>query len=695
MAVLALQLLLCLACVVSVAAGTAAGPVITSISGCVDVGVTTLNCSLPVILTVRGSGFLTGITAAGPFYSTNAIYYLNPQPQFSAAAIQAGYTRPYGKAYGGGTGRFAANDTQFVFQLIYLGQDVYPLDTLMSLTIVLSADSITEIVSPPFLGLSIASSPQPDITSISGCPVTAADGSSTSLCLPDVHVLTVWGSGFLQWDSAPIAVVIGATSSRLVTSFNPTVTNWNAIHNDSCMLISLRSMYRDLLLAGDFGAPLQTFAIRESVTGWSSRVLHIQFAQLPLPLITTLAPYQFYRLDGLPVCVWGVNRTSIVNCSAGGPGLEIGGHYLYELQVTVGGQPCPVMPRAQQDTLWTHFTLPLYNFEANTLYDLTITSPAGTVTYPKYVSFSAAPVIVSAACRDPTLPLDIGSVGCQVGETLLLNGPNFPPPSTPFSVIIYSQVTRSNVTCANPRYNSPMQLACDLTSPGLPAVAGWDSQFVSWSTGVTLAITGRYDAWDVPSAPRIRAVSASGGCGNPVKSNDRTLSGCQGGELLTFYGSNFLSDAYSMVIQPVTLDATRIINYLREATQCLGLDVLDDNTAICEMPRPDDTQLLPYDAPMMMFMWNATSWDRSNALFFTIDSSWTPPSPASSSSSAVKVALGVVFGLLGLVALLLVVLFLRRRQSKGQFSPRGGTDEGRGGVEQRESSWFQLAERQS
>ena len=682
-----LLLLLATLCLLSCAEGKA-GPVITSVSGCVDVGATTLNCSLPVLLTVRGSGFLTGVSSASPFYQGSPIYYINPQPAFSPQAVQAGWTRPYGKAYYG----TPCNDTYFVFQLVNLGQGVFLTNSLIGLTVMLSADNFNQIYSAPFVGLSIASLPQPNIATISGCPVTAADGSSTSLCLPDRDLLTVMGSGFLSWQRTPLQLIIGATSNQLVLQLNPATSTYTSIQNDSCLLISTAVDYRYLLAAGDFGAPPQTFAIRESVSGWTSRSLLIQFDSLPLPAYITISPYNFYSTV-VPACQWGPNRTTIVNCAAGGSGIQIRGNYLYQVVAIIGGQPCTLMPRAQQDTLFSSLTTPLYNYQPGVLYDLIITTPGGSVTVPNFISFSSAPVIVSAACRDPTLPIDIGSVACEVGETLLLNGPNLPPVSTPFSVTIFSFNSKSNVSCANPRYESSTQLACDLTTPGLPATGGWDAQYVSWSTGLTLAITGRYDAWDEPYAPRIRGVS-SNGCGNPVNTADRTLSGCMGGELLTFYGSNFLSEGYTMVIQPLTLDAYWVINYLRLTTACLGFEVLDDSTALCELPRPDDTPLLPYDTPMMMFMWNATTWDRSNAVFFTIASSSTTPASSSSSSTTVKVALGVVFGLLGLIGLVVMVFFLLRRKAKSQADRRSAM-QGDSRVEQRESSWFQLSERQT
>ena len=129
---------------------------------------------------------------------------------------------------------------------------------------------------------------------------------------------------------------------------------------------------------------------------------------------------------------------------------------------------------------------PLFNYIPGTLYDLVISSPAGNITMPNFVSFSGVPTIVTAVCRDPLLPINTASLACQVGETVTLDGAFLPPPSTAFTVTVFSGASQQNVSCANPRCNSEYQLACDMLVPGLPNPGGRDT----WSMSVAQP---RYD----------------------------------------------------------------------------------------------------------------------------------------------------------------------------------------------------------
>ena len=110
-----------------------------------------------------------------------------------------------------------------------------------------------------------------------------------------------------------------------------------------------------------------------------------------------------------------------------------------------------------------------------------------------------------------------------------------------------------------PRYQSPLQLACEILQPGRPNPTAMDLLYLQWTNGLSLSIPNRFIVWDNPTSPRIRTITAIG-CGDPLNSTTTTL-GCQGGEVLTLSGTNFLSSTFSMRMQPVTSDYYRVINY--------------------------------------------------------------------------------------------------------------------------------------
>ena len=475
LAVSALRLVLCgclLALLGVATCQSATGPVVTSVSGCADVGSMTVNCTLPVWLTVRGSGFIAGASTAGPLYANSPAYWISPQLQLSPQAVARGVVRPYVRA----TTLFPANDTYFVFELVFLGQGVLEVAVPLSLTVVLNDGARTQVASEPFVAVTISAVPPPVVDSIGGCPIVSADGQSVAQCLPDRDVLTLTGSGFLQWQQTPLQYDMGGVASSIRLSLPRTTIAYNYIYNDTFLTLNLDSSYRYLLAAHDFGAPPLPFAVVETLSGWRSKAgMTIQFDALPPPSYSTIMPYVFYNLPLLPGCVWGPNQTSMVNCTAGYAGISLSGQYLYEVVATIGGQPMTVMPRAQQDVKLISLVTPLYNFEPGVLYDFVLTAASGSITTPNYVSFAGLPTIVSAACRDPMLPIDIGPVACQPGETVTMNGPYLPPPTTAFTVTVHSHVSMQNVSCSTPRYNSAYQLACDMLVPGLPATNGWDT----------------------------------------------------------------------------------------------------------------------------------------------------------------------------------------------------------------------------
>jgi len=209
---------------------------------------------------------------------------------------------------------------------------------------------------------------------------------------------------------------------------------------------------------------------------------------------------------------------------------------------------------------------------------------------------------------------------------------------------------------------------------------------------VSLTLPGRYDAWDYPTAPRIRHISATG-CGNPVMTSNVTLTGCQGGAVLQMYGTHFLSEPFVMAIAATTPDTYNIINRGWLAL-CEEFTVVSDTYATCVLPQVGDSSALQYDTPLMMFMYNTTSWMRSNALFFTFDSAGSTivTAPSSSSHLALLVALPVVLGVLAVAAVVaVVVVCLQRKEMARRGSSSQATDVFGDEVKQQEvvaSGWW-------
>ena len=174
-----LLLLLCVA-LATLASAQQQSPVITSISGCVDVGNTTTQCSFPVVLTVRGSGLFSGANfTSNPLYSNSPCLFLRVSVAESALAVKSGWAPPPRRA------QHVCNDTYFEWQLTYWGYSMYQTGVELPLTVLTGTGAAAS-----FTGLTIAPFSPPAMTGVSGCPSTSADGLSTSSCLPERDLLT-------------------------------------------------------------------------------------------------------------------------------------------------------------------------------------------------------------------------------------------------------------------------------------------------------------------------------------------------------------------------------------------------------------------------------------------------------------------------------------------------------------------------
>jgi hypothetical protein len=543
--------------------------------------------------------------------------------------------------------------------------------------------------SPPCEGLSFAPFTPPSVLSISGCPNVSAGGLTVMGCLPHLHVLTVTGSAdFLMWLSTSVELAIGSTSTPLYMSLSTADRSSHApVWNDTTLFLYLDTTYVQFLAAHDFGGPVLPLIIRQWLTGEGTSALYVQFAPLPPPSFTSITPYTAISWNA--ACQWNANRTALLECVAGGSGLQIRGHYMYDLAVTVAGQP---MTLSAQDVTMIALTTALYNYQPGVAYDLVLTAASGMLVVPGFLTFNAAPAIVTAACRDPDVPYVGEDINCAPRDTLVVNGPNLPPSSTPLNITIFSSRSELN-SCINPRYRSPTQVACDFTEPGLPSTTGWDAIYLQWATGLSMAVTERFDLWGYPNAPRIKAITASG-CGDPVNSPNLTLAGCHGGELVTVTGYNFLAyPAFSMAMTPYSLNYFQLTNRWSFAIQCAEFAVIDDTTAVCALPVVEQSPLLDYGVTLMMAMVNyttATSWrSQSNFVFLAFTPSTASASPSPSSSTATTVAVSVVFGALAVFATVSALVWrVRRRRKAAQGSPRGD-----GGLSGGDSSlWSRMAE---
>ena len=354
---------------------SAAGPaVITSVSGCQDVGSTTTGCVLPVRLTIRGSGFSSLVNGS-------SLDSLVARPQLNSGYSSLTIAPLYLSA------GVQVSDTVAVFDFVNPGYGVYAFDQLLPVTLYGSVTS--QQASTAFTGVSVASYAAPAVSGVSGCGQTVA-AASVSNCLPARDVLTVSGSGFFHWNSTWLVLSLG---SSVWYTYGPPAGS-----TDSALLVDITNKYGELLASSTFGSSTGVqLTVREYVMNrLAGTGVTVRFASLPAPVFTSISPVWFAN-DSRSVCA-KQGDASFVGCLPGFSMLQFQGNYLYGLTATVGGVAMTPLSFFAQSATSTYLVMPaVSSFQSGTMYDLVARTAGGAVTLSSAVSFLTSPTISAAA----------------------------------------------------------------------------------------------------------------------------------------------------------------------------------------------------------------------------------------------------------------------------------------------------------
>lgn len=641
-------------------------PTVTSVSGCLDVGNVTTQCTFPAQLTIRGFAFLSALSTSdvSSYYTNYPCSWLVASLQPSILAIESGWSAPrlYPNAYSG-----QCNDTYAVFDLNNAGYDLYDYNQLLTLTIGsrLAGSSTT---SASFLGLSLKQIPRPVITGISGCPGGVTNnGQTTSDCLPDRDTITLSGSGFTSWNRSLLYLVLG--SSQVSVTVNGQGDGSLTLVSDSVVTFSLNFFYSILLQAHDFGGKPVSIVLQAPSTGIKVlNTVYAQFEPLPPPVITTVRLSA--NQDG--ACQWtDANKTALTGCVAGLSLIMWTGNYIYDMQVTIGGQPMSTLDWFGNSATNMYLALPVYDYETNVAYDVVFSNGNYTITWPSYITFSTAPAIpIIQGCRDSYWNSGItpagGNLYCVLGETMKMQLVNAPVSQPPFIVTLITAAQNSSLTCLNSRYLTDSQIGCDVPSGG-GISGGLNSIVIQWLNGAS-ALATRFTTFDYPNAARITMLT---GCG-VTNSTILSLNQCQGGEVITLVGTRFSLINYTALL-------SRVPPYqLSSSAVCINTLIVDDSTATCELPYVEDLTWLNYDAPVYLRLsGQPRTGTASNYIVITFRSSPNNQGTGVSSGpnnavsvSTITVILAVILSIVGCLLLLVTGAYLHRWRPIHQGSSR-------------------------
>ena len=628
------------------------------------------NCVLPTQLMITTSGY-------------GAL--LNPQQAELIVVAPDGTELGYG--FGGTSGTQMGRASYDNGANVYLTATIYPSQYTPSImgSSAAAAAPVCNLTIEGFYNGQTAGAPlisfaydsPPSLTSISGC---TGSGAATTACDPATAVLTFTGSGFRWYSNAGAVQVWMGSSYATVNGGQGGGGNQPSlsVQSDSMMTLNLATAYVYVLLPVHYGgAQVPIFFNEYKFTGGQyvssyTNQLQVSFIPQPAPVIvsTTIGP--------MSACQ-GTNGTGpYTNCVPQVSYIQIAGRYIYDVSVTVGGQPCASVVTVSAQLL--RCVLPLLSGTGP--FDLVVSDPnAATTAYATasgLVSYRSGPTISSVTTCTTTgqtnwLGFFFGGI-CSEGSVITVTGTNFPP-SDPTLVVnmtwtpngptwqrpAYGQVPIS-VQCVNPTILSSTTISCTLPYLSQQTGAAINASLVmyyanlqlqlSFSSGSTMTNSLQVQMFNYPTPPTVTQVS---GCG--LTNSALSVSNCAAGYTLTITGSNLYNGSWIQV-QPVTQGFA--------AWSCLPL-TYSASQITCQLPS-FDPQVSPVASGTTYIMQvnveqagQGFLLEPSNAFYIDFGGVVSPSSSSSKSlSTGAIVAIAVIVPIAALVLLALVVFGCRR-----------------------------------
>ena len=578
-----------------------AQPTISAISGCQTDPSNlnlTINCDLPVNLTIIGNGFTNAMTVGVTTTSTS----------FRCDIVTAN----------------PSLNTVYCY-LYFRGTSWIPWQRFTNLTV--TDLSVTpNLASVPFAGVTFLPT-VPVLTGITGC----TDTSNTTInCMPANTTLTLIGANFSKLRPFYTIFSIRVISTGISFGLGQSLT----LLDDSHWLLNLANIYSSMF-------PLNLYATSVAIAvGYGSDYTNsasFSLALLPPPQISAITGINCLSSRAQIGSLTVINST---DCYPSFSLLSITGAYLYTVPITVGGWPCLVNqynrdPTIAQGNLVVCLPTLDNSYTAGTLMDVTLNRTV-LVTAPAVVSFNSLPTIISLSAAD--CPGDATgwntytNLKCAAGATITINGWNFltDPVSTAALIIqLWDRTHSTFIQCLQLVIVNTENVTCVLPLP--PDNSDAFEQFYfsgTASTSIVLFYNQSFQSNVFPAgiyqslnAPTVNSVT---GC-TSTSPPSTAITGCQVGNILTLTGSNFIvgSDVQYGTVW-----------------SCEQVNVVSWNQLTCvikEMGSLSTGQAYPVVVTVHI---NGTLL-ASNAFFLSFAAS-PPPSSSSNSLNATTTAIAVV-----------------------------------------------------
>ena len=606
-----------------------AQPTITAVSGCApdssNVNLT-MNCTLPINLTITGSGFTNSMNVRITTATTS----------FSCGIVTIS----------------TSNNTVYCY-LYFRGASWIPPQTLTNLTAI-DTSATPAVAGPAFAGVTFMPV-VPTLTGVSGCMDV---GNTTINCTPANATLTLIGSNFNE--------LLGfySTFSAKILSTGTSYGNIASVLSDTRMLFRVSTLYYAMFNSeAVYGT---TVSVALCYGSDCTNFANFSLGPLPPPQITSISGINCLTSNALSAPTPVSNTT---DCFPSFSLLSITGVYLYSVPITVGGWPCLVNQFNRDPTIAQAFRvicLPTLasGYIPGQLMDVTL-NRTGLITVPAAVSFNSLPTITAlsaAACPGDATGWNVyTNLKCAAGSTITITGMNYPTDSVctaALTVQLWDRTHSTTIACLQAAVASATAITCVLPVP--PDNSDAFEQFYFSGTTTTSVVlfynqslqsnvfpAGLYQSLAAP------VVSSVTGCAGAT-ATALNVSNCQVGDVLTVSGSNFL----------VGLDVM-----YRSVWSCSQVMVLSWSQLTCVIPGLGslNTQIA---YPLAVSGYVNGTLLASNPFYV----SFTESSPSSLSSTSLSTAtIAVVTVVVVLAGFVLVALALLAWRRKGRGRSSGAT----------------------
>jgi hypothetical protein len=402
---------------------------ITRVSGCKDIGNTTLDCTYPLQLSVAVEGLNEDISGAQVFVGEHLCSILD-------ISIRRDLIR---------------------CELTVVSDDsnCFPTPSVLSVTI---SDSLHQ--SEPFPSVWMMAQPCVHLMSLSGCE---GSGLITSNCNPIDGLLTITGSGFEWISTEPNQVQLLVNNTWTMTSMSQLLVS----RSESVLTMNLTELFMHSLIDEPRSVGT-TWSLAFRIAGFQSNELYLSWGVIPAPVVIGVKSPDDHFLGCNGIERISISHITQTGCSSGSM-IIIEGRYLgvSPFEVRVGDVLCTQVKLQNYNVNNVLCSLPeLHAGLVDTPLNLSVRTAGGESIFEQALTYWTTQILSIDGCSNGQ-PFSFGSK-CMAGDHIIVHGRGFLPDSS-VVVAAHDRLTimpslNNTLACERTIFVNSTQLICVVPS---------------------------------------------------------------------------------------------------------------------------------------------------------------------------------------------------------------------------------------